>query len=122
MATTIRIYTQDEQLFAQHGDQFLASTPPAVLPHRAQAVAHPYEHGPAVFAPLGGDALLGLLAADSDRTLCLTINVGDRADACECAIMPPHIFLVHRYEQLRLADIRRPINNIPRPRPVKAHL
>jgi hypothetical protein len=104
-------------LHARHEGQTLAATPLTDLPDRATATIRPYEHGPALFRALGGEALLALLDADPDQTLYLAIPGDDPADAIpwECAIVPPRSFLVHRCGLLRLVERSARLDDRPAP-------
>jgi len=93
MALTLTLTTKKDgeqpQIIARIGETGLATTALANLPNRAQALADPYTHGPALFAALGGEALLIHLNSDQDRLLYLDIaSDDDEADglAWECAM------------------------------------
>jgi len=122
MALTLTLTTKKDgeqpQIIARIGETGLATTALANLPNRAQALADPYTHGPALFAALGGEALLIHLNSDQDRLLYLDIaSDDDEADglAWECAILPPRQFLVHRYGLLRLVDREAHLDEMPGP-------
>lgn len=118
MSVILRLTTANGRLQAAHEAILLADTPTAALPGRADCLAQPYEHGPALFAALGGPALLALLDADPERLLYLDIPPGDPADVIpwECAIVAPKTFLVHRYGLLRL--VAREVILDPTPAPL----
>jgi tetratricopeptide (TPR) repeat protein len=117
MAIILHLTSDDHHLHTRHGEQTLATTPLADLPDRAAATIQPYEHGPALFRALGGDALLTLLDADPDQTLYLAIPGDDPADAIpwECAVIPPRSFLVHRCGLLRLVERTARLDDRPAP-------
>ncbi len=106
MALTLHISTHDDHIHVTRDGAETIKSALSGLPDRAQALAAPYEYGPALFDALGGDDLMNALRRERDKTLYLAIPQGDPADslAWECAVKPPKTFLVHRVPLLRLVD------------------
>ncbi|MCO5194050.1 MAG: CHAT domain-containing protein [Anaerolineae bacterium] len=117
MALTLHISTHDDHIHVTRDGAETIKSALSGLPDRAQALAAPYEYGPALFDALGGDDLMNALRRERDKTLYLAIPQGDPADslAWECAVKPPKTFLVHRVPLLRLVDAEAWLDDTPGP-------
>ncbi|MGB8647049.1 MAG: CHAT domain-containing protein, partial [Anaerolineae bacterium] len=109
MAVTLSLRTENDCIVAARDGQSLASTPLAGIPSPALVQADPLNHGRALYAALGGDALRALLDADDERLLLLDADTTADAIPWEFAALPEHQFLAASYGLVRLLDQPAPV-------------